>query len=220
MPLGVSTSTFRPWNGFWVGWRRDCWYRTSPYLGLRGPCLLLVIGFWRSKFDPSLTQRDSFHLNEQFTVPVDMMHARTYPLRWFLLEQPEIQVTLDCPGWAWPPGGGAGSGQAVGQAQGWRGVCPAFLAVTSLRQVALEGLAMPRPRGTEVLRSWKFMNLTKLYWAFAVCQILSQALEHTGTRETGSLLSARKTHNTRTNLNHKIISDSVSALKVKKKVIN
>eukprot|EP00071_Canis_lupus_P045605 XP_022279162.1 alpha-2-antiplasmin isoform X4 [Canis lupus familiaris] len=49
-------------------------------------------GFWRSKFDPSLTQRDSFHLNEQFTVPVDMMHARTYPLRWFLLEQPEIQV--------------------------------------------------------------------------------------------------------------------------------
>ncbi|KAL2765558.1 alpha-2-antiplasmin isoform a precursor, partial [Daubentonia madagascariensis] len=49
-------------------------------------------GFWRSKFDPSLTQRDSFHLDEQFTVPVEMMQARTYPLRWFLLEQPEIQV--------------------------------------------------------------------------------------------------------------------------------
>lgn len=49
-------------------------------------------GFWRSKFDPSLTQRDSFHLDEQFTVPVDMMQAHTYPLRWFLLEQPEIQV--------------------------------------------------------------------------------------------------------------------------------
>ncbi|XP_008693501.2 alpha-2-antiplasmin isoform X1 [Ursus americanus] len=49
-------------------------------------------GFWRSKFDPSLTRRDSFHLNEQFTVPVDMMHAHTYPLRWSLLEQPEIQV--------------------------------------------------------------------------------------------------------------------------------
>ncbi|XP_026306366.1 alpha-2-antiplasmin isoform X2 [Piliocolobus tephrosceles] len=58
-------------------------------------------GFWRSKFDPSLTQRDSFHLDEQFTVPVDMMQARTYPLRWFLLEQREIQVTLGCPaGWA------------------------------------------------------------------------------------------------------------------------
>ncbi|XP_012666389.1 alpha-2-antiplasmin [Otolemur garnettii] len=49
-------------------------------------------GFWRSKFDPSLTQRDSFHLDEQFTVPVEMMQAGTYPLRWFLLEQPEIQV--------------------------------------------------------------------------------------------------------------------------------
>ncbi|XP_062072887.1 alpha-2-antiplasmin isoform X1 [Lepus europaeus] len=49
-------------------------------------------GFWRSKFDPSLTQRDSFHLDEQFTVPVDMMQAHKYPLRWFLLEQPEIQV--------------------------------------------------------------------------------------------------------------------------------
>ncbi|XP_037666165.1 alpha-2-antiplasmin isoform X2 [Choloepus didactylus] len=49
-------------------------------------------GFWRSKFDASLTQRDTFHLDEQFTVPVDMMHAHKYPLRWILLEQPEIQV--------------------------------------------------------------------------------------------------------------------------------
>lgn len=30
-------------------------------------------------------------------MPVDMMQARTYPLRWFLLEQPEIQVTFDHP---------------------------------------------------------------------------------------------------------------------------
>ncbi|XP_004684850.1 PREDICTED: alpha-2-antiplasmin [Condylura cristata] len=49
-------------------------------------------GFWRTKFDPSLTQREVFHLDEQFTVPVDMMQAHTYPLRWFLLEQPEMQV--------------------------------------------------------------------------------------------------------------------------------
>ncbi|EGW15216.1 Alpha-2-antiplasmin [Cricetulus griseus] len=49
-------------------------------------------GFWRTKFDPSLTQKDSFHLSEHFTVPVDMMQAQSYPLRWFLLEQPEIQV--------------------------------------------------------------------------------------------------------------------------------
>ncbi|XP_066219582.1 alpha-2-antiplasmin [Saccopteryx leptura] len=49
-------------------------------------------GFWKNKFDPSLTQRETFHLDEHFTVPVDMMQAHTYPLRWFLLEQPEIQV--------------------------------------------------------------------------------------------------------------------------------
>ena len=53
-------------------------------------------GFWRSKFDPNLTQRGTFHLDEQFTVPVDMMQALTYPLHLFLLEQPEIQVILDC----------------------------------------------------------------------------------------------------------------------------
>ncbi|GAB1296454.1 Alpha-2-antiplasmin [Apodemus speciosus] len=53
-----------------------------------------TLGFWRTKFDPSLTQKDSFHLDERFTVPVDMMHALSYPLRWFLLEQAEIQVTL------------------------------------------------------------------------------------------------------------------------------
>ncbi|KAL0597505.1 Alpha-2-antiplasmin [Plecturocebus cupreus] len=49
-------------------------------------------GFWRNKFDPSLTRRGFFHLDEQFTVPVEMMHAPTYPLHWFSLEQPEVQV--------------------------------------------------------------------------------------------------------------------------------
>lgn len=68
-------------------------------------------GFWRSKFDPNLTQRDAFHLDEQFTVPVDMMQALTYPLHWFLLEQPEIQVTPDCSGRAWVLGGGKGTVQ-------------------------------------------------------------------------------------------------------------
>ncbi|XP_054429289.1 alpha-2-antiplasmin [Pteronotus mesoamericanus] len=49
-------------------------------------------GFWKNKFDPSLTRRGTFHLDEQFAVPVDMMQALTYPLRWSLLEQPELQV--------------------------------------------------------------------------------------------------------------------------------
>nr|KAF6296161.1 hypothetical protein mMyoMyo1_009237 [Myotis myotis] len=56
------------------------------------PCPLLDAGFWKNKFDPSLTQRGTFHLDGQFTVPVDMMQARMYPLRWTLLEQPSIQV--------------------------------------------------------------------------------------------------------------------------------
>ncbi|XP_024420963.2 alpha-2-antiplasmin isoform X1 [Desmodus rotundus] len=49
-------------------------------------------GFWKSKFDPSLTRTETFHLDEHFAVPVDMMQAHTYPLHWFSLEQPEIQV--------------------------------------------------------------------------------------------------------------------------------
>lgn len=51
-------------------------------------------------------------------VPVDMMEAHSYPLRWFSREQPEIQVTLDCPDWAWVLGGGEGSREAVEQARG------------------------------------------------------------------------------------------------------
>lgn len=102
------------------GCGRGWWNRTHLGPRLCSPCPLLDAGFWRSKFDPSLTQRETFHLDEQCTVPVDMMQARTYPLRWFLLEQPEIQVTLDCSDWAWVLGGGKGSSrQAVEQGQGW-----------------------------------------------------------------------------------------------------
>lgn len=91
----------------------------SLVLGYMASVLCLAAGFWRTKFDPSLTQRDTFHLDEQFTVPVDMMQAHTYPLRWFLLEQPEIQVSLCGPtGWAWVLGGREGRRQAVEQPQG------------------------------------------------------------------------------------------------------
>lgn len=116
-PLGVLTA-FCPFNGLWMGWGRGWWCPS-----LRGPCPLLDVGFWRSKFDPSLTQRDTFHLNEEFVVPVDMMQARTYPLRWFLLEQPEIQVTFDHPAWARLQGeGGEGRGQGCGAGAAVEGV--------------------------------------------------------------------------------------------------
>lgn len=78
--------TSLPLGGFEVGWRE-----AGP--SLHGLVPSLAAGFWRNKFDPSLTQQEPFHLDEQFTVPVDMMQAHAYPLRWFLLEQPEIQVT-------------------------------------------------------------------------------------------------------------------------------
>lgn len=84
----------------------------GPYLPpLCYPCSLLNAGFWRSKFDPNLTKRDVFHLDEQFMVPVEMMEAHSYPLRWSLLEQPEIQVSgipMLCSSWAWVLRGGPG----------------------------------------------------------------------------------------------------------------
>lgn len=133
-PPGVSASTCCPLNGFWVGGRRGWWYRTHPCSSLCGPCPLLDAGFWKSKFDPSLTRRDTFHLDQHFTVPVDMMHARTYPLRWFLLEQPEIQVTLGCRAGPWCRE--VGKREAVDRHRG--GVCPTLLAVMSLGQGTLE----------------------------------------------------------------------------------
>ncbi|XP_036622513.1 alpha-2-antiplasmin isoform X1 [Trichosurus vulpecula] len=49
-------------------------------------------GFWKTKFDPSLTKTDVFHLDEKYVVPVVMMKAKKYPLRWFLLEQADALV--------------------------------------------------------------------------------------------------------------------------------
>lgn len=177
-PPGVSASTFHPLNGFWVGWGRDWWGRI--YLGpsLYGPCPLLDSGFWRRKFDPNLTRRDTFHLDEQFTVPVDMMQARTYPLRWFLLEQPEIQVTLGSPSLGLGAGRWRREWAPVQQAQG-SGVCRTFLAVMSLGRVALEGLAVPPSRETEAPGT-------------------AGLVEH---KETRSLLWGGKTHSARANVN-------------------
>uniref|UniRef100_A0A8C7E876 Serpin family F member 2 n=1 Tax=Nothoprocta perdicaria TaxID=30464 RepID=A0A8C7E876_NOTPE len=49
-------------------------------------------GFWRNKFDASLTGPDIFHLDNNFMVPVEMMKAQKYSLSWFTLESLDIQV--------------------------------------------------------------------------------------------------------------------------------
>ncbi|XP_027522635.1 alpha-2-antiplasmin isoform X2 [Corapipo altera] len=49
-------------------------------------------GFWRNKFNASLTETDVFHLDNKFVVPVEMMKAHQYPLSWFTLESQDIQV--------------------------------------------------------------------------------------------------------------------------------
>ncbi|KAM8976222.1 alpha-2-antiplasmin [Pelodytes ibericus] len=49
-------------------------------------------GIWRNKFDPSMTIQDTFYVNDELSVPVDMMTAQKYPLRWFMHEQIDSQV--------------------------------------------------------------------------------------------------------------------------------
>ncbi|NXG38288.1 A2AP protein, partial [Dromaius novaehollandiae] len=49
-------------------------------------------GFWRNKFNASLTGPDTFHLDNDFMVPVEMMKAQEYPLSWFTLESQDVQV--------------------------------------------------------------------------------------------------------------------------------
>ncbi|XP_078235332.1 alpha-2-antiplasmin [Pogona vitticeps] len=49
-------------------------------------------GFWKTKFDPLLTELSTFHLDEEFMVSVEMMKARVYPLSWFTVDSLDVQV--------------------------------------------------------------------------------------------------------------------------------
>lgn len=161
------------------------------------PCPLLDAGFWKNKFDPSLTQRGTFHLDGQFTVPVDMMQARMYPLRWTLLEQPSIQVTLDCPGWAWVLGAGQGVA-GCGAGTGLGRCALTFLVVMSLGRVAMKGFTLPAPRGTEAPGSFIQQNrIGHLLFAATVLG-LGHSVGHKGSPDPCSQVGRHKYTSTQT----------------------
>ncbi|KAG8450776.1 hypothetical protein GDO86_003153 [Hymenochirus boettgeri] len=49
-------------------------------------------GIWKNKFNSSLTYQDLFYINDELTVPVEMMNAQKYPLSWFHLENIDSHV--------------------------------------------------------------------------------------------------------------------------------
>ncbi|XP_054857484.1 alpha-2-antiplasmin isoform X2 [Eublepharis macularius] len=49
-------------------------------------------GFWKTKFDPELTEPGMFYLDDEFAVSVEMMKAPKYALSWYNLDSLEVQV--------------------------------------------------------------------------------------------------------------------------------
>ncbi|XP_058019872.1 alpha-2-antiplasmin [Ahaetulla prasina] len=49
-------------------------------------------GFWKTKFNPLLTEPSLFHLDEESAVSVEMMKERDFPLSWFRTESLEAEV--------------------------------------------------------------------------------------------------------------------------------
>ncbi|KAL8198916.1 UNVERIFIED_CONTAM: hypothetical protein K2H54_029534 [Gekko kuhli] len=49
-------------------------------------------GFWRTKFDPELTEPGTFHLDDEFVVPVEMMKAPKYSLSWYSPDSLDVQI--------------------------------------------------------------------------------------------------------------------------------
>ncbi|XP_042298690.1 alpha-2-antiplasmin isoform X2 [Sceloporus undulatus] len=49
-------------------------------------------GFWKTKFDPQLTELSTFHLDNEFTISVEMMKAQVYPLSWFTVDPLDVQI--------------------------------------------------------------------------------------------------------------------------------
>ncbi|XP_040194310.1 alpha-2-antiplasmin [Rana temporaria] len=49
-------------------------------------------GVWKNKFDPRMTSEDTFYVNDEESMLVDMMQANKYPLRFFTSEKLDSQV--------------------------------------------------------------------------------------------------------------------------------
>lgn len=49
-------------------------------------------GFWRTKFDPKLTEAGMFQLDNEFVVSSAMMNAQKYPLSWYSSHSLDVQV--------------------------------------------------------------------------------------------------------------------------------
>ncbi|KAM3854797.1 alpha-2-antiplasmin [Vipera latastei] len=49
-------------------------------------------GFWKTKFDPQLTEPSLFYLDEKSAVSVEMMKGHSFPLRWFTIGSLEAKV--------------------------------------------------------------------------------------------------------------------------------
>lgn len=57
------------------------------------PCFLLcLLGEWQTQFDPLVTSKGMFYLDNQNSVLVDMMKSAQYPLR--LLSDPELKAQV------------------------------------------------------------------------------------------------------------------------------
>lgn len=52
----------------------------------------LISGEWQTRFDPLVTSKGAFYLDNQNSVSVDMMKSAQYPLR--LLGDPELEAQV------------------------------------------------------------------------------------------------------------------------------
>lgn len=59
------------------------------------PGHLLFSGEWQTRFDPQVTSKGAFYLDNQNSVLVDMMKSAQYPLR--LLHDPELEAQVAPP---------------------------------------------------------------------------------------------------------------------------